>query len=110
MIYQKPPAIDVDAWEKLGSPGWDWAHHHAATKNAEKYVLLYDRCGRVPRSQLMYHSFHPPSEDEIEKFALKFNPESFGSKGRSRSFRGHSECSQRGIYWQVLFNFATPKL
>lgn len=38
MVFQKPPAFDMNAWEKLGSPGWDWAHHDAAVKKSETYV------------------------------------------------------------------------
>lgn len=42
MIFQKPPTIDIDAWEKLGSPGWDWAHYDAAIKKTEAYVPVHE--------------------------------------------------------------------
>lgn len=82
MIYQKPPAVDVDAWERLGSPGWNWENHHASTKKAETYV--YDPYHRFHTSQsLVYHSLHLPPKEIIDKFGLVFNPESFGTNGQS---------------------------
>jgi len=35
MVFQKPPAFDIDNWEKLGSPGWNWNQYHEAVKRAE---------------------------------------------------------------------------
>lgn len=37
MVWQKPSANDIDAWEELGSSGWNWERFHAAVKKAETY-------------------------------------------------------------------------
>lgn len=36
MVWQEPPAVDIDAWERLGANGWNWDRYHAAVKKAEK--------------------------------------------------------------------------
>lgn len=35
MVYDTPPAKDIDNWEALGSQGWNWERYHAAVKRAE---------------------------------------------------------------------------
>lgn len=81
MVFQKPPAFDMNAWEKLGSPGWDWAHHDAAVKKSETWVR--NPYHHVITSQtIITRSFHPPPKDDVEKFGLEFNPASFGTNGQ----------------------------
>ncbi|KAF8311471.1 hypothetical protein DL93DRAFT_2157199 [Clavulina sp. PMI_390] len=46
MTFQKPQASDINAWEKLGSPGWNWARYDAAVKRVETLVHL-----TIPSSQ-----------------------------------------------------------
>lgn len=36
--WSKPPAADVNAWEELGNPGWDWKAYTRYTMRAEEYV------------------------------------------------------------------------
>lgn len=60
-VFQKPPAGDVDMWERLGSPGWNWDRFHAALKKAE--------------------TFHPPSAEDAAKFGYEFDPNSHGTDG-----------------------------
>lgn len=35
----KPPAGDIDAFEKLGNPGWNWAEYEKYSKKSETYVI-----------------------------------------------------------------------
>ncbi|KDR78179.1 hypothetical protein GALMADRAFT_245214 [Galerina marginata CBS 339.88] len=35
----KPPAADIDAFEKLGNPGWNWADYEKHSKNSENFHL-----------------------------------------------------------------------
>lgn len=37
----KPSVQDLDAWEKLGNPGWGWEALSPYYRKAEKYVLVY---------------------------------------------------------------------
>lgn len=32
----KPPAQDVDVFEELGNPGWNWESYQRCTKRCEK--------------------------------------------------------------------------
>ena len=34
----KPPAADVDAFEALGSPGWNWAGFERYSKKVERFI------------------------------------------------------------------------
>lgn len=38
-LWSKPPAADVNAWEELGNPGWNWEAFQKYTLRAEKYVF-----------------------------------------------------------------------
>lgn len=61
MGYTKPPARDIDDWEKLGNPGWNFEAHQKFLTRAER--------------------FQPPSS-EIQK-KMKINPATlkFGTEG-----------------------------
>ena len=34
--WNKPPVQDVNAWERLGNPGWNWERFSDYTKKVEK--------------------------------------------------------------------------
>ncbi|KAF5376948.1 hypothetical protein D9615_007272 [Tricholomella constricta] len=36
-VWIKPPAVDVDAFEKLGNPGWNWENFYHYSKKAETF-------------------------------------------------------------------------
>lgn len=36
----KPPASDIDAFEKLGNPGWNWKDYEAYSKKAETWEFV----------------------------------------------------------------------
>ncbi|KZP01246.1 GMC oxidoreductase [Calocera viscosa TUFC12733] len=38
MAYIRPPVEDVDAWEKLGSPGWNWSNYLKYSKRGERFT------------------------------------------------------------------------
>ena len=37
-FWTKPPAADVNTWEELGNPGWNWDAFQKYTLRAEQYV------------------------------------------------------------------------
>ena len=37
--WVKPPAQDIDAFEKLGNPGWNWEDYDEYSRKIETYVL-----------------------------------------------------------------------
>ncbi|KII91114.1 hypothetical protein PLICRDRAFT_173018 [Plicaturopsis crispa FD-325 SS-3] len=38
LCWTKPPAEDIDDWEKLGNPGWNWANYLKYSQKTEKFV------------------------------------------------------------------------
>ena len=34
----KPPAEDINVYEELGNPGWNWESYQRCTMHTEKYV------------------------------------------------------------------------
>ncbi|KAH9928307.1 GMC oxidoreductase [Fomitopsis serialis] len=59
--WMKPPAADVDAWEELGNPGWNW-------KSYMKYTLRAE-------------GFTAASEDQLKEYAHTHNIEYRGQTG-----------------------------
>ncbi|KAG2005782.1 pyranose dehydrogenase [Coprinopsis cinerea AmutBmut pab1-1] len=57
----KPPAEDVDAIEKLGNPGWNWADYEAYSKKSE--------------------TFHPAVPEIAEKYPHTYNAKFRGTSG-----------------------------
>ncbi|KAF4611907.1 hypothetical protein D9613_004013 [Agrocybe pediades] len=60
-LWSKPPAQDVDAIEKLGNPGWNWAQY-------QKYSMKVE-------------TFHPPAEEQTRAYPHTFNPAYRGTEG-----------------------------
>ncbi|KDR78172.1 hypothetical protein GALMADRAFT_245205 [Galerina marginata CBS 339.88] len=56
----KPPASDIDAIEKLGNPGWNWADYEKYTKKSE--------------------TFHPPQKEQTDLYPHTFD---LGVRGTS---------------------------
>ncbi|KAI0353068.1 GMC oxidoreductase [Trametes cingulata] len=61
LCWIKPPAEDIDDFERLGNPGWNW-------KNYEKYIHRTE-------------GFVPPSEDTIKNLGMNFDNWKFGTSG-----------------------------
>ncbi|TFY63799.1 hypothetical protein EVJ58_g3033 [Rhodofomes roseus] len=57
----KPPAADVDAWEELGNPGWNWKAYTKYTLRAEGFTAA--------------------SEDQLKEYAHTHNIEYRGQSG-----------------------------
>ncbi|EJT96840.1 FAD-linked reductases C-terminal domain-containing protein [Dacryopinax primogenitus] len=60
-IYMRPPIKDIDDWEALGNPGWNWETHLKYTKRAEKFT--------------------PPTAAQTETFHQTYDPEVVGTEG-----------------------------
>lgn len=78
----KPPTEDVDAFEKLGNPGWNWAEYEKYSKQSETYVI------RKPASYLYLAPayiaalrFHPPAKEQTDLFPHTFDPNFRGTSG-----------------------------
>ncbi|CCM05247.1 uncharacterized protein FIBRA_07457 [Fibroporia radiculosa] len=39
MSWTKPPANEIDAFERLGNPGWNWENHQKYVKRTEGFVV-----------------------------------------------------------------------
>lgn len=37
----KPPAEDINIYEELGNPGWNWESYQRCTMHTEKYTSLF---------------------------------------------------------------------
>ncbi|KAG6909080.1 hypothetical protein DXG01_002061 [Tephrocybe rancida] len=48
LMWSLPPAVDIDAFEKLGNPGWNWDEFHRYSRKIEK--------------------FHPPTKEVADRF------------------------------------------
>ncbi|KAF8958583.1 GMC oxidoreductase [Flammula alnicola] len=57
----KPPAADIDAFEKLGNPGWNWADYDKYFKKSE--------------------TFHPPAKEQTDLYPHTFDLHTRGSSG-----------------------------
>ncbi|KDQ55045.1 GMC oxidoreductase [Jaapia argillacea MUCL 33604] len=40
--WTMPPSDEIDDWERLGNPGWNWVNHRRYIKRAEKFVYPPD--------------------------------------------------------------------
>ncbi|KAG6909079.1 hypothetical protein DXG01_002060 [Tephrocybe rancida] len=61
LMWSLPPAVDVDAFEKLGNPGWNWDEFHRYSRKIEK--------------------FHPPTKEVADLFPHTYGGDR-GSSGR----------------------------
>ncbi|KAH9927654.1 GMC oxidoreductase [Fomitopsis serialis] len=59
--WMKPPAADVDAWEELGNPGWNWKAYMKYTLRAEEFTAA--------------------SEEQLKAYAYTHNIECRGQSG-----------------------------
>lgn len=59
--YCKPPAQEIDDFERLGNPGWNWANFQKYSAKAEGYI--------------------PPSEEQIKEQELNVDNWKLGTEG-----------------------------
>ncbi|TCD63782.1 hypothetical protein EIP91_004965 [Steccherinum ochraceum] len=57
----KPPAADVNAFEELGNPGWNWESYKKYTTRSEHFT--------------------PPTEEQLKDFPFTFDPALHGHSG-----------------------------
>ncbi|EJD02524.1 GMC oxidoreductase [Fomitiporia mediterranea MF3/22] len=60
-VWNKPPAADIDAWEALGNPGWNWSRYNEYSKKCE--------------------GFSVPDEELSKKYRQEYKVDSYGSSG-----------------------------
>ncbi|KAF8812930.1 FAD/NAD(P)-binding domain-containing protein [Phlegmacium glaucopus] len=60
-VWMKPPAADVDAFEALGNPGWNWAAFDKYLKKAE--------------------SFHVPTKEQTDVYSYTYDLDARGTSG-----------------------------
>ncbi|KLO10847.1 GMC oxidoreductase [Schizopora paradoxa] len=63
----KPQAKDIDAWERLGNPGWNWARFQEYAKKAEGFIPPAD--AEWAKSRHMIHDPHVHGYDGPVKTA-----------------------------------------
>ena len=74
-----PPAADVDAFETLGNPGWNWAEF-------EKYLKKVERLANkhlIPTSQIHFNirSFHVPAKEQTDLYPYTYDLNFWGTSG-----------------------------
>ncbi|KAH8111295.1 GMC oxidoreductase [Phellopilus nigrolimitatus] len=60
-VWDHPPKQDIDAWEKLGNPGWNWERFSKSLKKTE--------------------GFTPPTDENAARYKQVFNPDAHGTSG-----------------------------
>ncbi|KAL5532513.1 hypothetical protein ACEPAF_4287 [Sanghuangporus sanghuang] len=60
-VWTKPPAADIDAWETLGSSGWNWTRFSTYSKKIE--------------------GFAPPDKEAARKYRQEYNIDAYGTSG-----------------------------
>ncbi|EMD40393.1 hypothetical protein CERSUDRAFT_91113 [Gelatoporia subvermispora B] len=61
MAWTKPPANEINDWERLGNPGWNWQNFHRYLSRAEGFI--------------------PPSADVQQKFKINLDSWTLGKEG-----------------------------
>ncbi|EJT96829.1 alcohol oxidase, partial [Dacryopinax primogenitus] len=64
MAYIRPSVGDVDAWEELGNPGWNWNHYLKYSKRSEKWVCVK----KIGCHFLTHVRFTDPSPEQTIKY------------------------------------------
>lgn len=61
MAWVKPPASDIDAFEKLGNPGWNWNEYDKYSQRSE--------------------TFHPPAREQLDLYPHTYEASFHGTSG-----------------------------
>lgn len=56
--WSKPPAADVNVWEEMGNPGWNWRAYVKYTLRAEECVALVFRSRRTLHESYQLYGGH----------------------------------------------------
>ncbi|KAI0049312.1 GMC oxidoreductase [Auriscalpium vulgare] len=97
-VWNRPPAIDIDAWEKLGNPGWNWANYLKYSNKSIKFIPPPDAKVKAERqtSDPAYHGTDGPIavgfangspgwdvtlQDTLKKIGIKTVTDGSGGQG-----------------------------
>ncbi|KAJ7688605.1 GMC oxidoreductase, partial [Mycena rosella] len=61
MAWIKPPADDINAFEKLGNPGWNWSEYLKYSQRSE--------------------TFHPPAQEQMDSYPHTYDAALHGTSG-----------------------------
>ncbi|KAF8153936.1 GMC oxidoreductase [Crassisporium funariophilum] len=82
--WVKPPAADIDAFEKLGNPGWNWADY-------QKYSMKSE-------------TFHAPSKEITDLYPHTFDLSLRGTSGPIQTTIPSHISTVDAIYQQTVVN------
>ncbi|KAI0832660.1 GMC oxidoreductase [Trametes gibbosa] len=89
LCWTKPPREDIDDFERLGNPGWNW-------ENFEKYLKRTE-------------GFVPPSADLREEMQLKYDTWDLGTEGPLRiAYPGTIDRAELKVH-QTFINAGIPE-
>ncbi|THH28509.1 hypothetical protein EUX98_g5668 [Antrodiella citrinella] len=73
--WLKPPAADIDAFEELGNPGWNWDSYQKFTCRTEKFTVPSEaQMSEFPHTfNKAFHGDNGPLQIAIPRPALKTN-------------------------------------
>ncbi|KAH9476793.1 GMC oxidoreductase family protein Mala s 12 [Psilocybe cubensis] len=80
----KPPAEDINAYEKLGNRGWNWAEYEKYSKRSE--------------------TFHPPTKEQTDLYPHKFIVEHRGTTGPIQVAISHSVHTLDELFQETMVN------
>ncbi|TDL16626.1 FAD/NAD(P)-binding domain-containing protein [Rickenella mellea] len=72
-VWNHPPAGDVDAWEKLGNPGWNWELFQKYAKKAESFTASSPERQELYRQEphLSSHGVDGPLKTKFPDWVFK---------------------------------------
>ena len=78
-VWVRPPAADIDAFEALGSPGWNWAEFEKYSKKAE--WLVHKELMPTPIHCQVICSFHVPTKEQTDLYLDPYDLNFRGTSG-----------------------------
>lgn len=80
-VWMKPPAADVDAFEALGNPGWNWADFDKYSKKTERF--RFNKKFHVNINSLLAYvrSFHVPTKERTDLYPHTYDLDFRGTSG-----------------------------
>ena len=72
-----PPAADVDAFEALGNPGWNWAGFEKYSKKVERLANKH----LIPTSEIHFNirSFHVSAKEQTDIYPYTYDLKFWGT-------------------------------
>ncbi|KAJ7191837.1 GMC oxidoreductase, partial [Mycena pura] len=82
--WVKPPALDIDAIEKLGNPGWNWTEYMKYSQRSETY--------------------HPPSQEQMGAYPYTYDVQLCGTSGPIQTTVPSHYSAVDVLFQQTLVN------